>query len=188
MEVESSSDASMTHSKPEQKAPRRRASIRIQTITEEINNTAEIERDNEATETVDNMDQDQPVKRRCSLRPRRNCASQSNSVQITSKRNKSSDTPSSSGVNIVLSSSISKIKSRHSNLETIFEEPLENGIRIFSKTKCKRSLVLNGNITKMKLKNRKTKVKKMNLQKTIKRLRNKITFEDLQKKLNHLGI
>ncbi|KAL1450722.1 hypothetical protein WDU94_003051 [Cyamophila willieti] len=143
------------------------------------------ETDTNGSESQENVDQSSdPIKRRCSLRPRKNSSSCDSNVQMN-KKSKATSTATSDSV---VSSSISKIKSRHSTLETIFEEPLENGIRIFSKTKSKRSLILNGNITKMKLKNRKTKVKKMNLQRTIKRLKNKITFDDLQKKLNLLGI
>uniref|UniRef100_A0A8D8VYB9 Uncharacterized protein n=1 Tax=Cacopsylla melanoneura TaxID=428564 RepID=A0A8D8VYB9_9HEMI len=180
MEVDTAAGEHSTTNKPTQRAPyRRRASIRIQTITEEINEPNEAE----SQENVDHSSE--PTKRRCSLRPRKNSSSDASRVQM-SKKGKDSSTATSDS--LVISSSISKIKSRHSTLETIFEEPLENGIRIFSKTKSKRSLILNGNITKMKLKTRKTKVKKMNLQRTIKRLKNKITFDELQKKLNHLGI
>lgn len=185
MEVEQSTDL-IAKDKPRTRAPyRRRASLRVQSITEEMNKPADPVNNN--TNDSESMDQedDSLVKRRCSLRPRRS-VSASNIVQVD-KTNP--DPPRSiSCDNLVLPSSISKIKSRHSTLETIFEEPLENGIRLFSKTKSKRSLVLNGNITKMKIKQRKTKVKKMNLQKTIKRLKNKITFDELQKKLNTLGL
>lgn len=154
-------------------------------MSEESNKQNELGPSNQSESVMDQEeDQDQPSKRRCSLRPRR--SSISTSIVTNNARNiKAASEPPS---NLVLSSSASKIKSRHATLETIFEEPLENGIRLFGKTKSKRSLILNGNITKMKIKHRKNKVKKMNLQKTIKRLKNKITFDDLQKKLNTLGL